>query len=131
MTDPDNATQRAGNRRRFRRRPMRSLVRISTIDPELDPESGRFFFRTSHETSADFSLGGLSLRTQDPMRTGRRVLIEVDGPDGGAIEAVGRIAWVRVDPRNRGEGWIGVGVEFLGGQTHALSKLDAALDETR
>ena len=131
MTDPEHAAQHTGNRRRYRRRPMHGVVRISTIDPELDPESGRFFFRTSHETSVDFSLGGLALRTQDPMRTGRRVLVEVDNPDGGAVEAVGRIAWVRVDPRNRGEGWIGVGVEFLGGQSGALAQLDACLDDSR
>ena len=134
MRDADDARaheQDAGNRRRFRRRPMRSTVRISTIDPELDPSSGRSYFRTSHETSVDFSRGGLSLRTRDPMRTGRRVLIEVDGPDGRKVEAVGRVAWVRLDPHNRGEAWIGVGVELLGGESTALSLIDASLGEAR
>ena len=134
MSDTDDARtreQEAGNRRRFRRRPMSSTVRVSTIDPELDPASGRSFFRTSHETSVDFSRGGLSLRTRDPMRTGRRVLIEVDGPKGRSIEAVGRVAWVRLDPRNQGEAWIGVGVEFLGGELAALSQLDASLADAR
>lgn len=132
MPDADDARaqgQEIGNRRRFQRRPMRSTVRISTIDPDLDPASGRSFFRTSHETSVDFSRGGLSLRTRDPMRTGRRVLIEVDGPDGRRAEAVGRVAWVRLDPHNRGEAWIGVGVEFLGGEVASLSQIDASLDD--
>lgn len=133
MTDPETRgdTQEPGNRRRFRRRRLASMVRISTIDPELDPGSGRSFFRSSHETSVDFSRGGLALRTQDPMRPGRRILIEVDGPDGNTVETVGRVAWVRVDPRNQGEQWIGVGVEFLGGQAGALSHLDALLEDER
>ena len=121
----------AANRRRYPRRPLSSTVRISTIDPELDPDSGRSFFRTSHETSVDFSRGGLALRTRDPMRPGRRVLIEVGGADGDPIEAVGRVAWVRVDPRNTGEAWIGVGVEFLGGQASAISQLDEMLANAR
>lgn len=134
MPDTDDTPareQEVGNRRRYRRRPMSSTVRISTIDPELDPASGRSYFRTSHEASVDFSRGGLSLRTRDPMRTGRRILIEVDGPDGHSVEAVGRVAWVRLDPRNQGEPWIGVGVEFLGGEAAALSQLDASLDDVR
>lgn len=133
MTDPvsQNDAHQTGNRRRFRRRPMASMVRISTIEPELDPASGRSCFRSSRETSVDFSRGGLALRTQDPMRPGRRLLIEVDAPDGETIETVGRVAWVRVDPRAQGEQWIGVGVEFLGGQSGALSRLDALLEDAR
>ncbi len=125
----DQESRHLSNRRRYRRRPMTSTVRISTIDSELDPASGRCFFRTSHETSVNFSRGGLALRTQDPMVPGRRVLVEVDGPTGDPVEAVGRIAWVRVDPGNEGKGSIGVGVEFLGGQAGALSQLDALLDD--
>jgi hypothetical protein len=131
MTDPtarrDAQAQSDANRRRYRRHPLASAVRVSTIDSEFDPASGRSYFRTSHETSVDFSRGGLSLRTGDPMRPGRRVLIEVADPDGETIEAVGRVAWVRVDPRNEGAQWIGVGVEFLGGQASAISRLDAML----
>ena len=135
MTDPttprDAETQSDANRRRHQRRPLASTVRISTIDPEFDPASGRSHFRTSHETSVDFSRGGLSLRTRDPMRPGRRVLIEVGSPDGETFEAVGRVAWVRVDPRNEGKQWIGIGVEFLGGQASAISRLDAMLATSR
>ena len=65
------------------------------------------------------------------MRPGRRVLVEVGGLEGDIIEAVGRVAWVRVDPRSEGEQWIGVGVEFLGGQASAISQLDAILANAR
>lgn len=125
MTDPNYPAEDPSNRRRFARRPMQSTIRISTIDPELDPGSGRSFFRSSEEVSINISRGGVALRTQDPMHPGRRLLLEVDDAEGNPIEAVGRVAWVRVDPRNDGERWIGVGVEFLGGQTRVLSRLEA------
>ena len=110
-------------RRRHERRPFTTSVRVSTIDPELDPASGRSFFRTSQERSVDISAGGLALRTEDPLVPGRRVLIEVDTPDGELIEAVGRVAWARLDPHRRGERWVGIGVEFLGGDRSELIRL--------
>ncbi len=114
-------------RRRFERRPIENRVRISTIDPERDPITGRMFFRSSEETGVNFSRGGVALRTRDPMHAGHRILVEVEDQDGRPIEAVGRVAWVRIDPERAKEGWIGVGIEFLGGQTRELSRLDAAL----
>lgn len=119
MEDQDYA-----NRRRFSRQPLSATVRVSSIDPEIEPGSGRSVFRTSQEASVDFSRGGLALRTQDPLIPGRRILIEFERPDGRNLEAVGRVAWTRLDPRRRGEQWIGVGVEFLGGDVAEIADLE-------
>lgn len=82
-------------RRRFPRLAVRVPVRLSTIDPEPDPGTGRPFFRTSDDTCANLSHGGLFIQTDEPLTPGRRLLIEVRLPDGQPVEVVGRVAWVR------------------------------------
>ena len=100
--------------RRFRRIPVQMSVRLSTIDPEPDPRTGRPFFRASREVCANLSEGGALLRTRDPLSPGRRVLVEISLPGNQPIEAVGRVAWSRtlLGPEGKVEG-NGVGVEFL------------------
>jgi len=43
--------------------PLNAPVRISTIDPETDPGTGRRFFRSSDEVCANVSRTGLFIRT--------------------------------------------------------------------
>ncbi len=115
--------------RRFRRVPVEMSVRLSTIDPEPDPRTGRPFFRASRELLANVSEGGAYIRTLDPLSPGRRVLVEIELPQGGAIEAVGRVAWSRSILGSGGklEG-SGVGVEFLGGAPGKKRSLQDFLD---
>jgi uncharacterized protein (TIGR02266 family) len=120
----------AAARRRHRRIPVSLPVRISTIDPETDPRSGRPYFRASREVCANLSRGGLFIRTEDPPSPGRRLLVEMHFPDGSPLEAVGRVAWSKVvlspgvEPVENG-----VGVEFLGAPPDQLSALETFLDE--
>jgi Tfp pilus assembly protein PilZ len=102
--------------RRHPRVPVEMSVRLTTIDPEPDPRTGRPFFRASRELCANLSPGGAFIRTIDPLSPGRRVLVEIEGPQGEAIEAVGRVAWSRtiIGASGRVEG-SGAGVEFLSG----------------
>jgi Tfp pilus assembly protein PilZ len=102
--------------RRFQRIPVQMSVRLSTIDPEPDPRTGRPFFRASREVCANLSEGGAFIRTNEPVSPGRRVLVEITPPGGRTIEAVGRVAWSRaiLSPEGRVEG-SGLGVEFLDG----------------
>ncbi len=86
------------DRRRHPRLAVRVPVRLSTIDPEPDPGTGRPFFRTSDDTCANLSHGGLFIQTDEPLMPGRRLLIEVRLPDGQPVEVVGRVAWVRRTP---------------------------------
>jgi hypothetical protein len=113
-------------RRRFPRVLVDVPIRLSTIDPEVDPWSGRPFFRSCEEAVADVSRGGARLRSEAPLAPGRRLLLEMDLPDGSSFEAIARVAWSRLDP-----GQYGLGLEFLGGTPDHLARLDEFLhDET-
>lgn len=115
------------SRRRYRRLPVEFPVRISTIDPEPDPNSGRPCFRASRDTCHNLSRGGLFVRTEDALTPGRRVLLEVELPGGGAFEAVGRVAWCRIAPGRLGKKDLGAGIEFLGGSLDQLLRLEEFL----
>ena len=101
--------------RQHARTPVEVGVRVSTIDPEIDLETGRRYFRESEETCATLSPGGAFIRTLDPPATGRRVVLQIHVPgEGEPVEATGRVAWSRrdLDPASRPES--GAGVEFTG-----------------
>jgi uncharacterized protein (TIGR02266 family) len=107
-------------------------VRISTIDPETDPRTGRPYFRATREYCANLSRGGAFIRTSDPLSPGRRVLVEIHVPEGQPVEAIGRVAWSKTvlstsgDPEDSG-----VGVEFLGSSGEQLNALADYLDVPR
>jgi hypothetical protein len=113
---------------------VRLRARISTIDPETDPFTGKPFFRTSEETSANLSRGGVFVSTLESIPPGRRVLVELEMPGGRSVQAVGRVAWTRVPVEERGADSPagqtdrplepGVGVQFLGGPRGDLQALD-------
>lgn len=114
--------------RRHRRVQLQLGVRLSTIDPELDPATGRPFFRTSDETCVNVSRGGALLLTADPVAPGRRVLLEIELPTGERVEAVGRVAWTRL-MMQPGDAPVeaGLGVEFIGGEPNQLTRLERYL----
>lgn len=101
------------NVRRHPRVPVRVPVRVSTIDPEPDPRTGRPCFRATREMCANLSRGGAFIRTDDPLSPGHRVLVEIHVPGCDPIETLGRVAWSKsvLGPAGRVES--GVGVEFV------------------
>lgn len=112
-------------RRQHPRADARIPVRISTIEPERDPGSGRSYFRASQETSANLSRGGAFVKTADPLEPGLRLLVEFALPDGSPMEAIGRVAWSkRSVGRNDEPEEFGVGVEFIAGASDQLKSLD-------
>ena len=114
--------------RRHRRVPVHVAVRISTIDPETDPRTGRPYFRDTREYVANVSRGGAFIRTDDPPSPGRRVLVQIHVPDAEPIETIGRIAWSRKVLTPTGESQDGgAGVEFLAGKP-LLEQISRALD---
>lgn len=114
------------HRRRFERVRADIPVRISTIEPDLDPLTGRRYFRASQERCANLSRGGMFVHTHELLDPGRRVLVELSLPDGGRVEAIGRVAWTQYAMRNgpaKGQE-CGVGIEFVGGATEQLRALE-------
>jgi hypothetical protein len=58
------------------------------------------------------------------------VLVELSLPDGGQVEAIGRVAWTQYAMRNGSSKDLdcGVGIEFLGGASEQLSALEAFIE---
>jgi len=114
------------HRRRFERVRADIPVRISTIEPDLDPLTGRRYFRASQEHCANLSRGGVFVRTHELLDPGCRVLVELSLPDGGQVEAIGRVAWTQYAMRSASPDGpdCGVGIEFLGGAVDQLSALE-------
>ena len=112
-------------RRRHPRIDARIPVRISTIDADRDPWTGRPYFRSSQETCSNLSRGGAFVRTGELLEPGRRVLVELSLPNGSQVEAIGRVAWTKRSLAAQGpELDSGIGIEFLGGVSTQLSVLD-------
>ena len=105
-------------------------VRISTVDAEIDPATGRSFFRSAEETTANLSRGGAYVRSWEPLSAGRRVVITVDLPQEGELQLVGRVVWTRrtLQPSKTGElEPAGYGVELVAGAADELDALDRYL----
>ncbi|HXV36351.1 MAG TPA: PilZ domain-containing protein [Myxococcota bacterium] len=101
-------------------------VRLSSIEPERDPWTGRPFFRSMQEICENVSKGGLFVKTAEPFDPGRRVLVEIKLPSGKPLEAIGRVAWVkRTVSANPRQSQAGVGIEFLGGSSEHFEALEA------
>jgi Tfp pilus assembly protein PilZ len=115
------------NRRRHRRVVSSIPIRISTIEPERDPWTGRPFFRATWERCVNLSRGGAHVQTQEPIAPGRRVIVEFHLPSGKRLEAIGRVAWSKTvlsprQPDEEDEG--GIGVEFVVGATNHFQELE-------
>jgi Tfp pilus assembly protein PilZ len=104
-------------------------VRISSIEPERDPWTGRPFFRSLQETCENVSRGGVFVKTAESFDPGRRLLVEIKLPTGQPLEAIGRVAWVkRTVSANPRENVSGVGIEFLGAASEHFEALEAYID---
>jgi hypothetical protein len=124
------ASTQSANRRRYERISTEISIRISTIEPERDPWTGRPFFRASQETCANVSRGGAYVVTAEPLKPGRRLLVEVNLPGARRLEAIGRVAWTKrvIMPDSR-EGESGIGIEFIGGASEQFAALDGYIHE--
>ena len=113
------------------RLPVRLRVKISTIDPETDPWTGKTFFRTSEETCANVSRGGAFVLTEETITPGQRLLLELEVPGGESVQAIGRVAWsqtrLSAEEPAGSTNLAGVGVEFLGGPRDQRLRLERFL----
>jgi c-di-GMP-binding flagellar brake protein YcgR len=106
-------------------------VRISTVDPETDPTTGKTFFRSTEETTANFSQGGAYLRSWEPLEAGRRVIVTLDLPKIEELQLSARVVWTRRELRPAACEQIeepGYGVEFYGLSKRELAVLDRLMD---
>lgn len=115
--------------RQHGRIPAQFPVRLSTIEPDTDPWTGRPYFRASQEEITNLSRGGAFVRTAELLDPGKKVLLELQLPNGSQVETVGRVAWTKrvITPSDSDASDSGVGVEFLGGRTDQLAAIEAFL----
>lgn len=109
-------------------------VRVSTVDPERDPDTGELFYRSAQETTANLSRGGAFVRSWEPLAAGRRVVVEIELPDAPNLQLVAQVAWTRRQLRPGATGVQqepGYGVEFTGGSRDELARLDRFLEGSR
>ncbi|MBY0399686.1 PilZ domain-containing protein [Myxococcota bacterium] len=117
---------------KFPRHAARVAVRISTVDPEVDPDSGEAFFRSTEATTANLSRGGAFVDSWEPLAPGRRVIVALDLPSGGELALVGQVVWTKRRLASRQEGILeapGYGIQFVGSRAEqaAIQQiLDAA-----
>jgi len=106
-------------------------IRVSTVDPEIDPTTGKRFFRSAEETTANLSRGGAYLRSWEPLEAGRRVIVAIDLPSGEELQLTGRVVWTRRELRPesaKDSEAPGYGVEFFGASSRELADLGRLID---
>ena len=116
---------------RFSRITATLPVRISTVDPETDPSTGKHFFRSSEETTANLSQGGAYVRSWEPLEAGRRVVVDINLPDARDLQFVARVAWTQRQLRSGRPGELdspGYGIEFSEASSMELARLERYLD---
>lgn len=117
---------------KFPRQATCVAVRVSTVDPEIDPDSGEAFFRTTEATTANLSRGGAFVHSWEPLAAGRRVIVALDLPIGGELALVGRVVWTRRKLTPRAGAPVeapGYGIEFVGGSRADQAAIQRILDE--
>lgn len=118
----------------FQRSPRIAMavpIRVSTIDPEMDPNTGKPFFRCAEETTANLSRGGAYLQSWEPLDVGRRVIVSIDLASGQELQLAGRVVWTRREIRPERTRHIeapGYGVEFFGASNRELIDLARLID---
>jgi len=126
--------QAQADSQRFPRVTTAIPIRIATVDAETDPSTGRTFFRSAEETTANLSRGGACVRSWEPLAAGRTVVITIDLPsergEAQALQLVGEVVWTRRGVKPSKSGALepaGYGVEFVGGSRAELEALDRFL----
>jgi uncharacterized protein (TIGR02266 family) len=96
-----SAAFQSDERRQRRRLPIRIEVNYQTLDEFLQ------------DFSANLSIGGIFIQTDEPLTEGTRFRLEFTLPgDERAISAVGVVCWVAAPEQVRGNRVPGMGISF-------------------
>jgi hypothetical protein len=94
--------------RRFARRTVELTARLACLDAEHDPHTGLTSFRVMTVRTVNVSDGGLCIRAEQAVNCGRRVVLELDLPDGRTCDVAGRIVWLELLETTGGSARMGV-----------------------
>jgi Tfp pilus assembly protein PilZ len=110
--------------RRFTRRRVELTARLACVDADKNPQTGEVLFWMMTVRTVDVSDGGLCIRAEQPVDCGRRVVIELDLPDGRIVDVAGRIVWL--EPSGKDDHSSRMGVAFTvpsAGLVHAVREM--------
>lgn len=122
----------AANETAERRVPTDVAVRVTTVDPEIDPDSGVRFFRSAEETTANLSRSGAFVHSWEPLEPGRRVTLAIDLESGEELQLAARVVWTRRRVQGRTPGELeppGFGLEFVDCSARERRHLDQLLEK--
>jgi Tfp pilus assembly protein PilZ len=80
--------------RRFSRLRVELTARLAFLDAERDHRTGSPIYRVMTVRTVDVSDGGLCVRAEEGVTTGRRVVLELDLPDGRTYDLAGMVVWL-------------------------------------
>ncbi|MFH1146204.1 MAG: PilZ domain-containing protein [Pseudomonadota bacterium] len=94
--------------------PVNLPVHISNTDSGIHGPRERELFRLWNDRCVNMSLGGVFVRTTDPIPRASEVSIEIDLPAYRSFQAIGRVVWEKSLVFNHSKGtYAGLGLEFL------------------
>ena len=94
--------------REARRHPRRAIAleaRVSTLEADHDPNTQASFYILTDAQTLDVGEAGAGLRVDDDLPAGRRVMVELDLPDGSTVLTGASVMW---SARDRDEYYIGL-----------------------
>ena len=106
-------------------------IRISTVDPERDPATGKPVFRILEEKRFNLSRGGACIRSWDLLAEGTRLALSLQLTpselSGRALEFEGRVVWTQrsvVPNASGGFAPPAYGIEFVEGSRFEFAAPD-------
>jgi Tfp pilus assembly protein PilZ len=124
----DMASNSTAASRRHTRKPVQITARVSSVDAERDPATGRAYFWSAEEICSNLSEGGALVECAEPLAAGTRVLLELGLSGGLRVELIGRVAWTRIRAASSQDGCrYSIGVEFIGGSRDHFNRLSRQL----
>ncbi len=108
-------------RRRYRRVSVALPVKMSTVEPEHDPEIGDSCLQASEAVCLNVSRGGALIRADEAVRSGKKLRLELDLANGRIAELMGRVVWAkRTQEASDTEGNMRLGIEWMQGGQETL-----------
>lgn len=83
--------------RKHPRRVALLVARVSTLKADLDPKTQASFYVLTDARTLDVGDAGVGLEIDDAVAEGRRVMVELDLPDGSTLTRQASVVWCAKD----------------------------------
>lgn len=93
VRDRESGIVVARESRRFPRRDALLVARVTTLKADLDPETQASFYVLTDARTLDVGDAGAGLEVDDAVPEGRRVMVELDLPDGSTLTCSASVMW--------------------------------------